>query len=254
MAVKLPPTRGKFTKNIPTVGEVGFGVQFSGKLNYYPFARKKITDLSGGSEIYAPENKNYTVKIGSKSSAAWKQGQWTYDEWKVYISFCQTIELWRLSFFGALAPETKKVVEGIPFVGQELRKGLEGFKATLEAEPTLTGAASMGVTPQDPLIKNWTLNGEMDLRLSLNMSLEITALGKFGAKGLRGGKVDLGLQSNTPHFSTFKGQVYVAAELYFACFESNVRFALLQFDLSAAPKSVTPLAWPAMAASADSQW
>jgi hypothetical protein len=240
MAVKLPPTRGKFTRNIPTMGEVGFGVQFSGKLAYYPFAKKKSSDLNGGSEIYAPNNKKYAVKIGSKSSAKWTGGEWTYDEWKVYIAFSQTIELWKLSFFGALPPETKKVVEGIPFVGQDLRKGLEGFKATLEAEPTLTGAASLGVLPQDPLVKSWTLSGEMDLRLSINMTLEITALGKFGAKALLGGKVELGLQSAEPHFQTFKGQVYVGADLYFACFESNVRFVLLDFNLSPAPKSSLP--------------
>lgn len=237
MAVKVPPTKLEFSRGIPKIGEVGFGFQLNGKLTYYPFTRKKTTDMYGGVNLKAG-TKKYAIKVGSKSSAEWKKGQWEYEEWKAYMAFSQTIEIWQLSFFGTLPPETKKVIEAIPFAGPDIRKGLEGFKASLEAEPTLTGAASLGLRPEDPFIKNWTLNGEMDVRLSLNMALEITALGKFGARALLGGKIDLAVQAPaTPTFPTFKGQIYVGADLYFACFESNFRYALLEFNLSAPPKT-----------------
>lgn len=240
MAVKIPPNKLEFSKGIPKIGKVGFGFQLNGKLTFYPFTKKKINDTYGGVNLIAGEKK-YAIKVGSKSSATWRKGEWDYDEWKAYMAFSQTIEIWQLSFFGTLPPETKKVIEAIPFAGPDIRKGLEGFKASLEAEPTLTGAASLGLKPEDPFIKNWTLNGEMDVRLSLNMALEITALGKFGARALLGGKIDLGVQSPaTPTFYTCKGQIYVGADLYFACFESNFRYALLEFNLSAAPKNILP--------------
>jgi hypothetical protein len=240
MAVKVPPNKIEFSKGIPKIGEVGFGLQLTGKLTYFPFTKKKATDLNGGVNLKAG-TKKYALKVGSKSSAEWKKGHWEYDEWKAYLAFSEIIEIWQLSFFGTLPPETKKVIEGIPFAGPDIRKGLEGFKASLEAEPTLTGAASLGLKPEDPFVKNWTLNGEMDLRLSLNMALEISALGKFGARALLGGKIELGLQAPaTPTFPVFKGQLYVGADLYFACFESNFRYALLEFNLSAAPKSGLP--------------
>lgn len=242
MAVKIPPTKLNYSAGIPKIGEVGFGFQMTGKLAYYPFAKKKSNDLNGGMELKAGAKK-YGVKVGSKSSATWKDGGWEYEEWKAYLAFSQTITLWELSFFGALPPDTKKTVESIPFVGEDLRKGLEGFKATLEAEPTITGSANLGLRPDDPLVKSWGLTGEMDVRLSINMSLEITALGKFGAKALLGGKVELGLDSAAnPLFKTCKGQIYVGADLYFACFESSFRYALLEFDVKTAPKGAMPQA------------
>lgn len=240
MGVKVPPTKLEFSKGIPKIGEIGFGFQLAGKLTYQPFTKKKATDMNGGVSLKVG-TKKYAVKVGSKSSAAWKNGQWEYDDWKAYLAFSQVFELWQLSFFGSLPPDTKKVIEAIPFAGPDIRKGLEGFKASLEAEPTFTGVASLGLKPEDPFVKNWTLTGEMDLRLSLNLSMEITALGKFGARALLGGKIELGLQAPAmPTFYVFKGQLYVGADLYFACFESNFRYALLEFNLSAAspPKSL----------------
>jgi len=242
MAVKIPPTKINYTAGIPKIGEVGFAFQMTGKLAYFPFAKKKTNDLNGGMDLKAGAKK-YAVKVGSKSSAQWKNGDWEYDEWKAYLAFSQTITLWELSFFGTLPPATKTAIESIPFVGADIRKGLEGFKASLEAEPTITGTAFLGLKPEDPLIKNWALNGEMDVRLSINMALEITALGKFGAKALLGGKVELGLQSSAnPIFNTCKGQIYVGADLYFACFESNFRYALLEFNVGAKPKGSLPQA------------
>lgn len=241
LSYKVPPQPIKIVKNIPTQGEYGFTFQLNGKLEVSPFEKTYTSQTAGGVEIILA-TKSYSLEIGSRDKSEWKDNKWVKTESVIFLGLSNSISLWEKSFFTLLPPEGQTVIETIPFLGLQLKKTLHEFKLSLDADPSLYGEAYLALEPKkgDDIVTGIAFGGEIDLKLSISAVIEITGLGKFGAKGMAGGKLNLDFEAPPLGFSSFSGQVYLGAEFYFLCFESQVNYTLAEFSIEKPPQGALP--------------
>jgi len=247
----VPPTPLKVGQVIPALGKFGFTLELVGRMNFFPFQKKYTSETLGGVGLTIAD-KDYSVEVGSKETTMW-QGETVNNEWKekwvkteskVYLGWSQSIVLWEQSLFAALPAKGKEIVETVPFFGKQLKKNLDGFKLDLTANPALYGEASLATTPEEkPVIRSLAFGGEMDLRLGVHAVLQISGLGKFGAEGMLGGKVNLDLSypvNTQTVIDNLSGEIYLGASIYFLCFETSMKYTILQFHFPDAPQGALP--------------
>ncbi|HWL53989.1 MAG TPA: hypothetical protein VNQ90_16225 [Chthoniobacteraceae bacterium] len=257
LAYRVPPNAIQFGKNFPLVGKYGLKAQMTGKLNFYPIARKYTSETTGGATITVA-GKDYGIDVGSKEETqwdggiwkvdqgekTWEPGKWVKTESKIYLGWYTSIPLWEKSLLTVLPQEGQKMVDKIPIVGPKLKLMMADLKFDLTANPSLYGEVGLGLTQKEPMVKSLALGGEMDLRLAFNAVIEITGLGKFGMIAMAGGKLNLDMyypiENNLVGLQNLSAEAYVGTDFYFLCFESSWRFALLQYHFPDLPQGALP--------------
>lgn len=247
----VPPTPLKVGEIIPLMGKFGFTLELVGRMNFFPFQKKYTSETMGGVGLTL-SGKDYSVEVGSKETTewqgslinnTWKEG-WVKTESKVYLGWSTSTVIWEKSLFSALPPEGQKIVETVPFFGLQLKKNMDGFKIDLTANPSLYGEVSLATTPEErPVIRRATFGGELDLRLALHAVAQISGLGKFGVEGMLGGKINLDTSfpvNSVVVIDNLSAELYLGANVYFLCFESNLKYSLLQFHFPDAPQGALP--------------
>lgn len=239
---KIPPSPINMVRKVPPDdAEYGLRFQMNGKLDLSPFKQTYSSTTTGGASVVI-NSKEIAVEVGTKDTSNWNKdkGQWDKVESKASLGLSYTFTLWEKSFDTILPQPAVKVIEGVPFIGPKIKGALKEFKASLEADTSLYGDANLGLTAQDDFIKNIDFGGEVDLKLSLSATIEFQAVGKLGLKGMAGGKIALEL--STPPFimSSLSGEIYLAAELYFFCFETKGYWTIASFTIQNDPKGALP--------------
>jgi len=239
---RFPPSPFKLGTIIPALGKYGVNFQMNGRMIINPMEMTCYTETTGQGGLVLSDEE-YTLEAGTKDTSEWKDDHWVKTESKLYVGLSTSFVLWEKNVLSVVPAEGKKALDYIPFLGPKFKKTLEEVKVSLTLDPSLSGVMDLPLDTNGPdkwKFKNITFTGEMDLKLTGSVVLELQGFGKFGAQIMMGGKLDLDIEQPGVGFKSFSASVYVGADFYFLAFESNLRYTLVEFHIPSTPKSGAP--------------